>query len=73
MSAPYPFQACVAVKIRKISENNESLEAGWEDGACHPITKGYWVGGFLVEPVEVGMPVKLFRIVRNNIVALGRF
>jgi hypothetical protein len=53
---PNSLQACVAVKIRKISQNSENLETEWENADCRPIPVGYWVAGFLIEDVNFEMP-----------------
>jgi hypothetical protein len=73
MEIPNPFHAYLPVKIRKITDDNKNLEIEWENESRHLISKGYWVANFLINDIEMGRPIQVFRIVRNGVVKLGRF
>jgi hypothetical protein len=63
----------MAVKIQNVFSKTSILETDWVDKGVFPIEVGYNVVGFLTKPIRRGMPVQLLRIVRNGVVALGRF
>jgi hypothetical protein len=61
------------VKIQNVFRKSSSLETDWVDEGAFPIEIGYYAIGFLIKPIRRGMPIQLLRIVRNGVVALGRF
>lgn len=70
--------AAVFYRISKLSEAPDSKQParkanGFAPGPGQTLPVGYEVVGLLLEPIAIGAPIVLLRLVRNGIVRPGLF
>ena len=75
-----PIKAGTFVRITKISASDNPVTDpspwnGWKIGGCNLLSLPvlYEMRGFLLAPIQVGMPIQLYRTHRNGVAADGWF